>query len=84
MVSPVVKVILVPWQILFVEGLIETVGVTKGFTTINALVLVAVPAVVQEALLVITTHTESLLFKAVLEYELVAVFCFELPLTKKL
>jgi len=44
-----------------------TVGVNKGFTIINALVLVAVAGEGQAALLVITTQTESLLFKVVLE-----------------
>jgi len=84
LVSLVVKVTLAPWQILLVDGEMVTVGTTTGFTVIFACVLVDVVGEAQVASLVITTQTESLLFKVVLEYELVVVFCFETPSTKKL
>ena len=61
LVPDAVKVTDVPEQILFWEGLIETVGVTLVVTIICTFVLVAVVGEAHGAVLVSTTHTESLL-----------------------
>ena len=84
MVWLVLKVMLVPGHTSFCEAEIFTTGFTSGFTVMVAVRLVAVGGNGQSELLVITTHTESLLFNVLLEYELARPFCFDIPSTKKL
>jgi len=83
LVSVVANLTWVPWHILLAEGEMVTVGTSKELTIIFTCGVVAVVGEAQVALLVITTQTESLLFKLLLAYELVALFCFETPFTKK-
>ena len=70
LVYDAVKMTDVPVQILFCDGLIETVGAEELETTICTLVLVAVDGETHGALLVIITQTESLFCKAAVVYVL--------------